>query len=55
MDLFFQETADSCPRNSKTIPFSSTIGGTSKSTKQLEDGGKMKVKFMETWNNLKFG
>ena len=41
--------------NVKSFPFSSSITGSSKTTKQQEEGDKMKTKLLEAWNNWKFG
>ena len=39
----------------KSLPFSTSMASSSKTTKQGEEGDKMKVKLMEKWNNFKYG
>ena len=50
-----KEKMDDFINDVKSIPFSSPIASTSKSTKQNDDGDKMKVKLMEKWNKFKYG
>jgi len=50
-----KEKVDGFINEVKSIPFSSPIASSSKTTKQSEDGDKMKVKLMEKWNKFKFG